>query len=189
MSFQLGNIDSSFRAELELTCDVDLDQCYECGKCTGGCSTTYIMDYTPRKIIKLIKIGAEETLLNCNTPWICVACNLCVDRCPSGINIPRIMDYIREKAFEQGLINPDSINIKLFYELMLESVYKRGRVSEASLAIRYNLRTGQYFKDTDIGRKLFFKGKLKLFPHLIKGRKNMSQIYKKSGKARKEASK
>jgi hypothetical protein len=37
--------------------------------------------------------------------------------------------------------------------------------------------------------KLFFKGKLKLFPHLIKGRKNMSQIYKKSGKARKEASK
>jgi len=36
---------------------------------------------------------------------------------------------------------------------------------------------------------LFFKGKLKIFPHLIKNRKNMSQIFKRSGKARKEASK
>ncbi len=29
MSFQLGGIDRTFRDELEMTCKVDLGQCYE----------------------------------------------------------------------------------------------------------------------------------------------------------------
>src|SRR5512137_1472423 len=93
--------EKGLRQEEELACGVDLDACYECGKCSGGCSTGHHYDFTPRKIIQLVRLGAEETLLNLDALSICVSCRLCVERCPSGIDIPAIIDYLREKALRQ----------------------------------------------------------------------------------------
>ncbi len=136
------------------------------------------MDYTPRKIVQLIKIGAEKTLLSCNTPWICVTCKLCVDRCPAGIDIPRIMDYIREKALAKKDFSPEVYNVILFHKLLLEGVYRRGRISEAALALKFNLRTGQYLKDAKLGGKLFFKGKINPFSPRIRDINKVRSLFK-----------
>lgn len=166
-TMKLDNVNASLQEEIKLECGVDIELCMECGKCSGGCSNAHIFDFTPRKVVQLVKIGDEETLLKMDALSTCVSCHLCVDRCPSQIDIPRIIDYLREKAYKQG-IEPTRKNVQLFNELMLDYVHKIGRVAETPLMIRFNFKTGQYFKDAEMGRKMFFKGKLKPFPSKVK---------------------
>lgn len=165
---RLNEVDSSLAQRIRAACDTDVELCLECGKCTGGCSNAHIFDITPRKIVQLVKMGAQDTLMNMDSLWTCVSCHLCLDRCPSGINIHRIMDYMREQAYHQG-VKARRPNVELFHELMLESIKKTGKVAEAPLMIKFNLRSGQYFKDADLGRRMFFKGKLSPFSPRIKG--------------------
>ncbi|MDD5169579.1 MAG: hypothetical protein PHN75_12230 [Syntrophales bacterium] len=46
---------------------------------------------------------------------------------------------------------------------MLKLIKKTGRVAETRLALMFNLKSGQYFKDADLGRRMIFKGKLSPF--------------------------
>lgn len=169
----------NLQMKIEQACGVNLSQCYECGKCSGGCSTNYLMEYTPRKIIQLIKMGREDVLLKCDTLWVCVGCSLCADRCPSGINIPGILDYLREKAYQHGVKPKDTSlhNILVFHELMLEEICKNGRVNDALLALKFNLRTRQYLKDAGLGCKLFFKGKINPLPVKIKDLSGLRRLF------------
>jgi heterodisulfide reductase subunit C len=86
-------------------------------------------------------------------------------------------------------VNPRANDFVSFHKTMLDSIRYVGRLYEVGMIMGYKARTGHLFEDIMMAPTLFFKGKLKIFPHLIKNRKNMSQIFKRSGKARKEASK
>ena len=160
---RLDEIDSALQLELKEKLDIDIEACLECGKCSGGCSNGHIFDYTPRKIVQLVKLGDEETLAGMDALWICLSCQLCLDRCPAGIDIPRILDYFREKAVTKGVkaTRPD---VHLFMELMLEEARDKGRISEVPLMIRFKKKTGQYLKDAGLGFRMFLKGKLSPFP-------------------------
>lgn len=169
-SYATINLDacsSSLAKEINLACNTDVEKCLECGKCTGGCSNAHIFDFTPRKMIKLIRLGYENTLLHMDALWACVSCHLCVDRCPMGINTPRIIDYLREKACRLG-IKPSRPEVALFYRLMLSSIAKYGRLAEVPLMLQFNMRSRQYFKDSGLGARMFCKGKLTFFPTRIK---------------------
>src|SRR5208337_2583202 len=79
---RLDEIDDSLQKEIRENCGVDVEMCMECGKCSGGCSNGHVFDYTPRKIIQLVKLNAEDSLMNMDALWICLSCHLCLDRCP-----------------------------------------------------------------------------------------------------------
>ena len=164
---RLDEVESPLQAEIEKALGVNIETCMECGKCSGGCSNAHIFDFTPRKVVQLIRLGAEETLLTMDALWVCLSCQLCVDRCSSGIDIPRIMDYLREKALREGY-QPSRPSVALFYELMCSCVEKRGRVSELPLMLRFNVQTGQYLKDLTLGVRMFLKGKLPLMTGKVK---------------------
>ncbi len=177
MPIQLDATSSTLQEQIENDCRVDLSCCYECGKCSGGCSTAYLMDYTPRQVIQLIKLGAKEALLQSKAIWVCVSCHLCQDRCPAAIDIPRIMDYLREMSCGEGVVS-ETNHVFLFNKLMLDHVFKRGRVSEAELALRFNLKTGQYTKDVKLGQRLFFKGKMMPFVPGVRDRRAVRKLFK-----------
>lgn len=176
-SFRLDQIEDGLKQEIQAECRVNIESCLECGKCSGGCSYAHGFDFTPRKIIQLIKYGQEDRLLKIDALWTCLSCHLCVDRCPAGIDIPRIMDYLREKADRNGIQSPRS-SVRLFYKLMLNEISGKGRVGEAGLMIRYNIESKQWFKDADLGRRMFFKGKLKLLGTRVKGREQIKHIFR-----------
>jgi heterodisulfide reductase subunit C len=159
MTLKITASDNTIRREIELACGVDLDACYECGKCSGGCSTGHHFDFTPRKIVQMARLGAEDKLLRMDALSICVSCRLCLDRCPSGIDIPRIIDFLREKAARQNVV-PKRPPVDLFNRLFLEEIYRRGRVSELRLMARFKIRTRNFLEDTATGLRLLLKGKL-----------------------------
>jgi heterodisulfide reductase subunit C len=176
---RLDEIDNALQRELKEKLNVDIETCLECGKCSGGCSNGHIFDYTPRKIVQLVKMGDEETLTGMDALWICLSCQLCLDRCPSGIDIPRILDYLREKAVKQGVraTRPD---VHLFLELMLAEAKDKGRVSEVPLMIRFKKKTGQYLKDAGLGFRMLLKGKLSFFPSRMQKTEEIKKLFSES---------
>jgi hypothetical protein len=50
------------------------------------------------------------------------------------------------------------------------------------MVVDYKMRTGDLMQDVTVAPKMFFKGKLNPIPELIKGRKNMSEIFKNTKK-------
>jgi heterodisulfide reductase subunit C len=174
---RLDEIDDSLQREIKEKCGVDVETCMECGKCSGGCSNGHIFDFTPRKIVQLVKLNAEDTLIAMDSLWICLSCHLCVDRCPSGIDTARILDYMRQKAYRKGVTTRPKIS--LFHELMMSSVLRSGRVSELPLLMKYNWKTRQYInrKDAVLGLKMLLKGKLRLFSPGVKDREEVRRIF------------
>lgn len=126
-----------------------------------------------------MKLGDRETLMTMDALWICLSCQLCLDRCPSGIDIPAILDYIREKACLSGA-KVSRPAVKLFHELMLSSIKERGRLSELNVALKYNWKTGQYMKDARLGFKMLFKGKLSFFSNRVKKREEVRRLFTKN---------
>jgi heterodisulfide reductase subunit C len=171
---------------------VSVARCYQCGKCTAGCPMAEEMDYTPSHILRLLQLGLpgfEDKVLGAYSPWVCLTCEMCYARCPQDVDIPKMMDFMRSEAVRLNKVNPRANDFVSFHKTMLDSIRYVGRLYEVGMIMGYKARTGHLFEDIMMAPTLFFKGKLKIFPHLIKNRKNMSQIFKRSGKARKEASK
>jgi heterodisulfide reductase subunit C len=98
MSFvKLGKNEKSIRFRekvMELAGD-DIQICYQCGECSGGCPEASVMDLLPNQVIHKIQLG-DESVLDANTFWICSSCLVCSARCPKGIDIAKVMEALRE---------------------------------------------------------------------------------------------
>jgi len=167
-------------------------RCYQCGKCTAGCPMAEEMDYTPSHILRLLQLGlegCEDRVLRAYSPWVCLTCEVCYARCPQEVDIPKMMDFLRSESARLKKVNPRAADFLSFHKTMLDSIRYVGRLYEVGMIMGYKLRSWHFLEDVMMAPSLFFKGKLKLFPHLIKNRKNISQIFKKSGNARTEAAK
>ncbi len=86
-----------------------LNECYQCGTCSGGCPFIEEMDILPERIIRYVILGKEEKVMNAKTPWICAACFTCAVRCPRGLNIAKIMEAIRQIKLRE---NVDDVKIE-----------------------------------------------------------------------------
>lgn len=80
---------------------VNLEQCLQCGKCTGNCPVAAITpSYNPRAIINDILTGNNARLLDSEEIWRCFWCANCYRICPVGIHYPLLMMQIRYVALE-----------------------------------------------------------------------------------------
>ena len=163
--------------------DVLAAKCYQCGKCSAGCPVASDMDYPPSVIMHLLQAGMpeyEEKILRSYSIWLCVTCEMCYGRCPMEIDIPKVMDFLREKSLAEGKNNPKAKNIVAFHKAFLDSVNYTGRMYEIGLFADYKTRTLHLLQDMNTVPKLLSSGKLHIIPELIKGRKTMSHIFKKT---------
>jgi heterodisulfide reductase subunit D len=76
----------------------ELFSCMQCGTCSSSCPTAYAMDYTPRQLWQMMRLGMEEEVLNSQTFWLCTACKSCQVRCPRGISLTDVMLALKEYA-------------------------------------------------------------------------------------------
>ncbi|MFH1486531.1 MAG: 4Fe-4S dicluster domain-containing protein [Chloroflexota bacterium] len=151
-------------------------RCYQCGKCTAGCPAAYVMDLSPRQVMRAIQLGQRDAVLRSSTIWVCLFCQTCSARCPLEIDIARVMETLRLLAVAEG-IKPAQKDVEIFHRLFLEVIRRTGRVYEAGLAGAYNLVSGHLFANVDLLPGMLSKGKLSIIPSLAKGRKELQDIF------------
>jgi heterodisulfide reductase subunit C len=86
-------------------------ECNQCGKCSAGCPVSSTMDMLPSQVIRLVQLGLDEAL-EAQAIWACASCFTCVTRCPKGVDLPRIMEALRQIHLRRGeeLLSPDDLS-------------------------------------------------------------------------------
>jgi heterodisulfide reductase subunit C len=95
-----------FVRQVEEISGQDLLDCNQCGKCSAGCPVAVTMDILPSQVIRMAQLGMEE-VLESKTIWICASCLTCVARCPKGVDLPRLMEALRQIALRKGVAELD----------------------------------------------------------------------------------
>ena len=159
------NPDLAKRIQDELGQNVYL--CYQCVRCTSGCPIAEYLDWQPNQIMRALQLGQEDIALHARTPWLCASCFTCSTRCPQGLDIPAIMDFLTRESRARG-IKPQVSVVNVFSQAFMHEVRLWGRAYELGLMAEMKLRTGDLTSDIDLGLKLLQKRKLALFPSRAK---------------------
>lgn len=179
-------------ARLGTETELGVAACYQCKKCSAGCPLTFAMDLLPDRVIRYALLGQEAKLLSSRTIWVCSSCETCTTRCPNGIDIAGVMDWLKEEALRQGK-SVDQPEVAAFHRFFLENVRDSGgRVAEAKLVRRFTLfklrrrpELGELVANLKLGAKLFKRGRLRLGgTRPLKDRAQIEKIFQESGLGR-----
>lgn len=149
--------------------------CYHCVKCTSGCPLMDHFDLAPNQVMRAAQLGLEDMIFNSLTPWLCASCQTCTTRCPQGLDVAKVMDFVVGEALEKG-VEPKVPQVALFNKVFLRDVDILGRAYELGLIAEMNVRTGQPFKDVDLGLDMFKHGKIDLLPEIVARRRKRQPI-------------
>ena len=92
------------------------------------------------------------------------------------------MDAVRILSLTRAVA--PAVEGKIFSDIFLDLVKKKGRLFEPLLGLRYNLSTRKLFKDIDVATKLFARGKLSLIPSSVRDRRGIKDIFSRASKER-----
>ncbi len=176
-------------SRLAATTAISVSACYQCKKCSAGCPMTFAMDLLPDQVIRLVLLGQTQPLLRSRTIWVCASCVTCTTRCPNGIDIAGVMDWLKEEAVKQRAA-VDQPEVAAAHRFFLDSIRKAGgRLSEMSLMQRFmifklrrqpNLR--ELLDNAKLGWALFKRGRLRLGkPPAVKGKGEIQSIFQRAG--------
>ena len=165
--------------------DVDVNLCFQCGRCAAGCPVAYAMDYPPAQLIHAARLGLDDLVLGSKTIWLCAACETCTTRCPQEVDIAAVMDAAKILAVRRG-VEPAIGQVRSFHQAALATIRWFGRMWEAGMLASLKLRTAQYTKDLQLGRRMLRNRKLKLLPSLS-GARRARRIFARVKRLEKEA--
>jgi len=178
------SVDYSFSNEIENMMYASklnpINECIQCGTCSGTCPAIEFMDHSPRKIIGMIRANLKKEVLNSNTYWSCASCFHCTVRCPAGIDISDLMYTLKRYSiwnnqYQEDLIGPE------FSESFVKMIVTYGRSYEPALAATYlpKYSAANIMEEALIASGLVLNGKLNLLPKKIKRIKNFQNVVKR----------
>lgn len=150
----------SFRARIAAASGQKPARCYQCGRCSAGCPVAGEGDLQPHQVLRLVQLDDEQALRSLQ-PWLCVSCQTCATRCPQQVDLGAIMDAVRCEAARRGTAPPAAARLVAFNQVFVERVAARGRINEAELGARLNLRNLAPFENLAALPGMLKRGKLK----------------------------
>jgi heterodisulfide reductase subunit C len=168
---------------IEKNVEVTAQKCYQCGKCSAGCPVADQMDLPPSMVMRLLQTedtANDEKVLRSHSIWLCVTCEMCLSRCPMEIDIPSMMDYLRQRSRKEKKVNKKARNIIAFHKSFLNSIRWTGRLYELGLILDYKRQSLNMTQDISLAPKMISRGKLHLFPGIIKGKAQIVRMFKKT---------
>ena len=170
LSMMISELRSEFEEEIAARVGpLDLAYCFQCGSCSGSCPTVDRMEYGPRRIMQMIRLGLAEQVLRSDDIWFCVSCYSCTARCPQGIKVVAVMTVLRNLSIARGFAKDKEAT---FSQIFVDIVERYGRMYEPELLIRYHMAGGNplgILKQAGLGIRMFQKGKIGLLPERIEG--------------------
>ena len=172
-----------FLDEVEARSGQKVRECYQCGKCSGGCPFSQVMDYAPNSILEMIVYGIKDQLLTSKAIQMCIQCGTCGAQCPSEFEMYEVMNVLRAMAKEEGYVSNEK-KIPKMNEIFLGEVRNIGRMHEVGLMVKNMLAQGELVRDVaaliPIGPPMFLKGIMgvgDILPHKIKGQAAVAKIF------------
>jgi len=164
--------------------ELDLSYCFQCGVCSGSCPTVDRMEYGPRRIMHMVRLGLIDQALQSKDIWMCVSCFSCTARCPQGIQIADVMSVLRNLSFARGMAKDQEAT---FSRTFVEVIQRHGRMYEAEVMLRYYLGArrgvGQglagiagLMKQAGLAMNMLKKRKLALRPERIEQPNELKKI-------------
>ncbi len=117
-----------------------LENCIQCGTCSGVCPLSIYMDHSPRQVMALTRADFRDEVLRSHTIWLCASCYACTVECPQQIRITDIMYELKQRAIDTR-IYPRRFPIPVLAHEFTRMVRKHGRITELILVIRLFLKT------------------------------------------------
>ena len=156
-----------------------INECIQCGVCSGSCPTVEWWEYPPRKIIAMIRAGKRDKVLSSTSAFNCVTCYSCTVRCPRNINPTQLIHAVEAIAEREGY-KPKTPTLTLHRGL--RDAMKQGRVWEFSLAIFFYLKTSllKGLKMMPVAWDLISRGLMPILPpkRTKKGGREVTAIMK-----------
>jgi quinone-modifying oxidoreductase, subunit QmoC len=140
-----------------------LFSCIQCGTCSATCPVSHYMDYTPRRVIAMVREGFRHEVLNSLTIWLCASCYSCTVECPREIKITDVMYALKQEAISQG-VYPKRFPIPVLAREFFRGVEEHGRSSEGLLMVKFYLKTNplEMLKNVTVAWRLWRTGRLSL---------------------------
>ena len=88
-------------AELLRLADTDVKRCVQCGRCSATCPMGDKMDLLPSRMVWELINGNGEEMLKARSPWVCLSCMACEQRCPRGVSPCAVMEAVRLLVIRQ----------------------------------------------------------------------------------------
>ncbi len=98
---------------------LNLYDCIQCGKCTGGCPVSIRSALNPRRLIYEALLDEKFNPLEMEEIWECTTCATCSERCPKGVEPVELVLALRSAVVEGGRVKPTVRNA-------LESTFMHG---------------------------------------------------------------
>ncbi len=172
--------------ETERIDQLDVDNCYQCGKCSAGCPMAEQMDLLPNQLIRLVQLGRLDRAMRSEAIWKCVSCMTCSTRCPKSVDCAGVMDYLRQAAVERGEASEARRRTVLFQQAFLDNIRRNGRLCELELIGEFKTRAflkdgsiPQLMKDAFLAPKLAVRRKFHLLGERVKDRGVVRRIFEK----------
>lgn len=169
--------------EIRRQAAVNVARCYQCGKCSAGCPLSADMDFPPSVILRMVQAGDPDlgkTAVGSHAVWLCLSCETCFVRCPMEIDIPKVMDILRRESVRTRNVHPRARDIVAFHRSFLDSILYLGRLYEVGLIVGYKARSRHLFQDLLLAPLMVVRGKLRLVPKRIRGRRRMRRIFSRT---------
>jgi heterodisulfide reductase subunit C len=161
-------------------------ECLQCGTCSGVCSVAPYMDYTPRRLINMVRAGFKDEVLHSRTVWLCTGCYACAVNCPAGIHITDVMYALKRLAIRNGA-HPRRYPIPVLVSEFINNVRQTGRSNEAKLVVRVALRTNplRLLKAAPLGLKMLRSGRMHVRGTRIEDPQRLNRMLESVSEARK----
>jgi heterodisulfide reductase subunit C len=83
----------------------ELVNCFECMKCTSGCTALKLLELKPHEITMLVRL---DELSSSDIIWTCATCLKCVQRCPQKASPYHVIMGLRNLAVEKEAKVPEA---------------------------------------------------------------------------------
>lgn len=88
--------------------EVHPDECFQCMRCTSGCTSLKLLELKPHEIILLVNSGFVEEIVSSDIIWACASCLKCRERCPQKASPYDTIIALRNLAVEREVKIPEA---------------------------------------------------------------------------------
>jgi len=82
--------------------------CFQCMKCTSGCTALKLLELKPHEIMRLVEWGFLDELVTSGIIWTCATCLKCTERCPQKASPYHAIMALRNIAVEKEVKVPEA---------------------------------------------------------------------------------